>query len=37
MFSVQSQLIKHIFNVAKIKLPWDYQQKLLQGCKLKQQ
>lgn len=37
MFTAQSQLIKHSFNVAKIRLPWDYQLKLSQRCKLKQQ
>ncbi len=35
-FAAQSRLIKRSFNVVKIRLPWDYQLKLSQGCELKQ-
>lgn len=35
-FPAQSRLIKRSFNVVKIRIPWDYQLKLSQGCELKQ-
>lgn len=35
-FAALSRLIKRSFNVVKIRLPWDYQLKLSQGCELKQ-